>query len=70
MNIYGSEMFKAYFLEQMIWKFDTNIKGQSQPELLMTENETNTERLYNAQHYTKYFKDGMHRYVVKGWFCL
>ena len=34
------------------------------PELLFTDNETNTERLYGAKNGPKYAKDAFHRYVV------
>jgi len=39
---------------------------EGQPELLFTENETNTERLFNAKNRTKYVKDGIDNYVVHG----
>jgi hypothetical protein len=35
-------------------------------ELLFTENETNTERLYGAPPPTPYVKDAFHEYVVRG----
>nr|MBA2729018.1 glucosidase [Parachlamydiaceae bacterium] len=35
-------------------------------ELLFTENETNTERLYNTPNVTPFVKDAFHRYVIKG----
>ncbi len=35
-------------------------------ELLFTENETNTKRLYDTDQYTPYVKDAFHRYVVDG----
>jgi len=38
----------------------------SQPDLLLTENETNTQRLYDHANYTRYTKDAFHRYVVDG----
>ena len=56
------------FSDKMIWKFDTKIDNQPKPDLLFTENETNTEKLYNMPHYTKYYKDAFHRYVVNGKF--
>ena len=34
--------------------------------LLFTENETNTELLFNTEQYTSYVKDAFHRYVVNG----
>ena len=36
------------------------------PELLFTENETNTERLYGEGNRTPYVKDAFHRYIVAG----
>jgi hypothetical protein len=36
------------------------------PEWLFTENETNTQRLWNHQNATPYVKDAFHRYVVSG----
>jgi hypothetical protein len=35
------------------------------PELLFTENETNTERLYGEKNLTPYVKDAFHRYVIE-----
>lgn len=34
------------------------------PELLFTENETNSVRLWGVEHYTEYTKDAFHRYLV------
>ncbi|HEV8428281.1 MAG TPA: hypothetical protein VGQ41_10315 [Pyrinomonadaceae bacterium] len=36
------------------------------PELLFTENETNTQRLFNAPNASLYVKDGINEYVVNG----
>jgi len=36
------------------------------PEILFTENETNTLRLYGTPNYTPHTKDAFHEYVVKG----
>ena len=36
------------------------------PELLFTENETNSKRLYDTDNYTPYVKDAFHDYVVHG----
>jgi hypothetical protein len=36
------------------------------PELLFTENESNTQLLWNEKPETPYVKDGFHRYVVNG----
>ncbi|KAL6450695.1 hypothetical protein SBY92_000941 [Candida maltosa Xu316] len=35
-----------------------------EPELIFTENETNTKRLYNQENKSKYVKDAFHDYVV------
>ncbi|HXE76367.1 MAG TPA: glucosidase [Candidatus Xenobia bacterium] len=36
------------------------------PELLFTENETNTERLYGSRNGSPYVKDAFHEYVIQG----
>lgn len=36
------------------------------PELLFTENETNTQRLYNYANTSPYVKDAFHEYVIHG----
>ena len=36
------------------------------PEILLTENETNTLRLFGVPNYTPYTKDAFHEYVIKG----
>jgi len=36
------------------------------PELLFTENETNTRKLFGVEHWTPYFKDAFHEYIVGG----
>ncbi|HEX4055236.1 MAG TPA: hypothetical protein VHX86_13310 [Tepidisphaeraceae bacterium] len=36
------------------------------PQMLFTENETNTQRLFNSPNYTPYVKDAFHRYLVNG----
>jgi hypothetical protein len=36
------------------------------PELLFTENNTNTERLFNITNGASYFKDGINEYIVHG----
>src|ERR1043166_8342362 len=36
------------------------------PELLFTENDTNTQRLFNFTNGSRYFKDGINDYVVHG----
>jgi hypothetical protein len=37
-----------------------------QPELLFTENETNSARLYNSKNRTPYVKDAFHEYIIRG----
>jgi len=39
---------------------------QGAPDLLFTENETNTRRLYNYQNGTRHAKDGINDYIVHG----
>jgi hypothetical protein len=39
---------------------------EGSPELLFTNNETNTERLFGAENATPYVKDGINEYVVNG----
>ncbi len=39
---------------------------EDQPELLFTENETNTERLFGRPNDTPYVKDGINNYIVNG----
>jgi len=36
------------------------------PELVFTENDTNTQRLFNFTNGSRYFKDGINEYVVHG----
>ncbi len=36
------------------------------PEMLFTENETNTQRLFNSPNYTPYVKDAFHRHLING----
>ncbi|HEX2658081.1 MAG TPA: glucosidase, partial [Polyangia bacterium] len=44
-----------------------DVPGATEPsELLFTENETNTERLFGASNVTPYVKDAFHRLVVDG----
>ena len=38
----------------------------TQPALLFTENETNTERVFGTENRTPYVRDGFHEYVVNG----
>jgi len=39
---------------------------EGSPELLFTENETNTERLFNSANTSPYVKDAFHDYVIHG----
>jgi hypothetical protein len=39
---------------------------EGSPELLFTENETNTQRLFGAENRSPYVKDGINDYVVNG----
>lgn len=34
------------------------------PEMLFTENETNSKRLFDVDSYTPYVKDAFHRHVI------
>src|SRR6185369_13773330 len=36
------------------------------PELLFTENDTNTQRLFNFRNGSRYVKDGINEYIVHG----
>jgi hypothetical protein len=45
------------------WSVDA---GSSQVDLLFTENDTNTERLYQYPNASPYVKDAFHQYVVQG----
>lgn len=40
--------------------------GEAPVNLLFTENETNSQRLFGTDNYTLYVKDAFHRYVVNG----
>jgi hypothetical protein len=43
-----------------------NASSPIAPELLFTENETNTEQLFGAPNASPYVKDAFHRYLVQG----
>ncbi len=54
---------------ETLGKFKFSIEpgpGEHFPELLFTENETNSERLYGTANDTKYVKDAFHNFVVGG----
>ncbi|HVM60533.1 MAG TPA: glucosidase [Verrucomicrobiae bacterium] len=40
--------------------------GRKPPELLFTENETNSKRLFDLDNYTPYVKDAFHEYLIHG----
>jgi len=42
------------------------LQYEGSPELLFTENETNTERLFNAPNVSPFTKDGINNFVVNG----
>ncbi len=46
--------------------WDVRSNDGQQPELLFTENETNTQRLFDWPNATPYVKDGIHEFVVHG----
>ena len=45
---------------------DLNLYCEGQPELLFTENETNTKRLYDHDDGQQFYKDGINNYLVRG----
>ena len=46
-------------------EFDVGPDGKN-PEVIYTENETNSMKLYGVENYTSYVRDAFHRYVVNG----
>jgi hypothetical protein len=42
------------------------LRCEGEPELLFTENETNTERIFGVPNRSPYLKDGFHRFLVNG----
>ncbi|MBB3209027.1 hypothetical protein FHS27_004863 [Rhodopirellula rubra] len=46
--------------------FTCVFEQQDNSELLFTENETNTEKLFGGENFSAYTKDAFHRYVVDG----
>jgi len=54
-----AELGKRYLYCQSVSKGDA-------PELLFTENETNTEKIFGVANRTPYVKDGIHNFVVNG----
>ena len=47
-------------LGTMYWHFETD------PELLFTDNETNTQRIFGRPNAGPYVKDALHRYLIEG----
>ena len=45
---------------------DLELRCEGEPQLLFTENETNTERLWGTPNSTPYVKDAFHRFVIDG----
>ena len=45
---------------------ELEVRFDGEPELLFTDNETNTERLWGTPNTTPYVKDAFHRFVVNG----
>jgi hypothetical protein len=45
---------------------DRFLSCEGKAKLLFTENETNSERLFNAPNRTPYLKDGINNYIVRG----
>ncbi|KAI8504955.1 hypothetical protein Bbelb_170640 [Branchiostoma belcheri] len=52
-------------LETFTWAVDKGPDGRL-PELLFTENETNSVKLFGVETYTPYVKDAFHRYIIEG----
>jgi len=49
------------------WRFDVEpAAGAPEPQLLFTNNETNTKKLFGAQEAPKYSKDAFHDFVIHG----
>jgi len=51
----------------MVWEFEP-VAGQPQPQMLFTENETNSMKMFGVTQYTAFTKDAFHRYVINGEF--
>ena len=54
------ESLREFFL------YYENDGAAGKPELLFTENETNTVKLYGSPTYTRYVKDAFHEYLIGG----
>src|SRR5438477_9579193 len=49
------------------WQYGKRwLLAAGQPEMIFTENETNSERLFNSRNRTPYVKDAFHDYVIRG----
>jgi len=49
------------------FKFEAeSVSNGDGPQLIFTENETNISKLYGAENYSPYVKDGFHSYVING----
>lgn len=59
----GNVLCKHDTLEDFVFSFEGSEKDQK-PDLLFTENETNSQMLFGVPQYTPYTKDAFHRYVV------
>uniref|UniRef100_H2Z169 Mannosylglycerate hydrolase MGH1-like glycoside hydrolase domain-containing protein n=1 Tax=Ciona savignyi TaxID=51511 RepID=H2Z169_CIOSA len=55
---------KNFEIDNLYNRVFMDVPDQPKPQLLFTENETNTKDLFNIDQYTKYTKDAFHRYVV------
>jgi hypothetical protein len=45
---------------------ELELRGEGDPTLLFTDNETNTERLWGVPNESPYVKDAFHRYLIEG----
>ena len=62
----GAEALEAEHASLGRWRIDAEAVDGATPELLFTENETNTARLYDSANARPYVKDAFHRAVVQG----
>lgn len=62
----GTVECKHETLGKYTFVVDVNPENEMMPELLFTENETNTMRLHGSANYTTFTKDAFHRYVIHG----
>ncbi|XP_033111572.1 uncharacterized protein YMR196W-like [Anneissia japonica] len=52
-------------LDKFYYVCDVGPDGKN-VDIHFTENETNMEKLYDVEHYTKFFRDAFHRYIIEG----